>query len=412
MGRDVGSVILLGADSPIGLTVVRELGLRGVVVHAIGRHPDAIGLKSRFASATYVRSGSPRDWACLIRSIYRATGARHVMAVGETDIAFLNAHFRGDPEIVPLVAEADKMAIVLDKARCYEIASRLGIETPTVWHVDPDGDLDAQLTDVRLPIVLKWSNPHEVIGALRHNDLPLHKFEYFYDMPALKVALSAYRRAGSLPLVQAYCPGYGLGQMIFMYKGEPLLTFQHRRLHEWPPEGGISTLCESLPPDQHREQMALSVALLRTIGWEGAAMVEYRYDPAQNRFLLMEINGRFWGSQPLAFHAGAHFAWLTYAVLGRGEVPEIAPPTPGVRCRYVIPDVKRLLRILLQPGKIQDRSLHFDRWAEVANLCRYLSGGSRPGHRETSYVWWTEDKGPFFADLRHAAKRFLCLRSA
>src|SRR5262249_28099013 len=142
-------------------------------------------------------------------------------------------------------------------------------------------------------------------------------------------------------------------------KGEPLLTFQHRRLHEWPPEGGSSTLCESLPHHQHRKQMDLSIALLREIGWEGAAMVEYRYDPAHDRFVLMEINGRFWGSQPLAFHAGAQFGWLTYSVLGRRVVPDISPPKVGVLCRYLIPDIKRLLRIVFQPGKIQDRSLRF-----------------------------------------------------
>lgn len=406
MGQDAGSAILLGADSPIGLTIVRELGLHGVEVHAIGSRADAIGLRSRYARQAYVRTGSKADWAALIRGIGKKTGARHILAVGESDIAFLNEHFRDDPMMVPLVPTAEKMAIVLDKARCYRIAGRLGIETPVVWELG-GGDLDAQLSQVRLPVVLKWANPHEVVDLLSRNGLPCHKFEYFYDLPALRTALQRYRSVGVMPLVQSYCPGHGLGQMIFLHGGRPLLTFQHRRLHEWPPEGGVSTLCESLSPDQHREQMAKSVALLTEIGWQGAAMVEYRYDPAHNRFVLMEINGRFWGSQPLAFHAGAHFGWLTYAVLGQGTVPETALPKARVRCRYLIPDIKRLLRILFQPSKIQDRSLRFDRMGEIGNLLRYFLGRSQLAHPETSYVWWSEDRGPFFADLRHAARRAL-----
>ena len=407
MPDDAGSAILLGADSPIGLTIIRELGLHGVAVHAIGSRPDAIGLRSRFVTAAYVRAGAKRDWAALIRSIHAATGARHILAVGETDITFLNEYFRDDPVLAPLVPTADKMAIVLDKARCYRIAADLGIETPTVWNVDTSGDLDAQLAEVRLPVVLNWANPHDVVARLESNGLTLHKFEYFYDLPGLKTALQRYRQVGVMPLVQAYCPGYGLGQMVFMHDGQPLLAFQHRRLHEWPPEGGFSTLCESLSPQQHAEQMALSVALLRAIGWEGAAMVEYRYDPAHNRFLLMEINGRFWGSQPLAFHAGAHFGWLTYEVLGRGLAPHVPQPKGRIRCRYAIPDIKRLLRILFQPGKIQDRSLRFDRMTEIGNLWGYFLGRSDPAHRETSYVWWAEDRGPFLADMRHAAGRVL-----
>src|SRR5690606_28748671 len=96
------------------------------------------------------------------------------------------------------------------------------------------------------------------------------------------------------------------------------LCFQHERLHEWPPEGGVSTLCRSVPLERHQEQMAKSVALLVSLGWSGPAMVEYRYDPGRGRYVLMEINGRFWGSQPLAYHCGAHFAWEGYrrAVLG------------------------------------------------------------------------------------------------
>ena len=108
---------------------------------------------------------------------------------------------------------------------------------------------------------------------------------------------------------------------------------------------------------------------------------------------------------PLAFHAGAQFGWLTYTVLGQGIVPDFASPRAGVRCRYLIPDIKRLLRILLQPGRIQDHSLKFDRIAEVSNVCRYFLGNG-----ETSYVWWRRDPGPFCADMGHAALRLMGLR--
>ncbi len=405
MGQGVGSAIILGADTPIGLTLIRELGLNGVEIYAIGSRPDAIGLRSRYVKQGYVRSDSKAEWAALIRAIGQKTGARHILAVSESDIAFLNAHFRDDPLMLPLVPRAEEMAIVLDKARCYQLAAEIGNETPTVWGLNGQGDLKAQLGQVQLPVVLKWPNPHVAVDLLRAHGLPCHKFEYFYDLTALECTLRKYRSAGVMPLVQSYCPGYGVGQMVFLHKGEPLLVFQHRRLHEWPPEGGSSTLCESLPPQEHREQMALSVALLRKIGWEGAAMVEYRYDPARTRLVLMEINGRFWGSQPLAFHAGAHFGWLTYAALGHGIVPEFASPQAGVRCRYLIPDIKRLLRILLQPGRIQDHSLRFDRMAEIRNVCRYYFG-----NEETSYVWWRRDPGPFFADMGHAMLRLMGLR--
>lgn len=62
--------------------------------------------------------------------------------------------------------------------------------------------------------------------------------------------------------------------------------------------GGFSSVCDALPLSEHQALQAQSVALLRAIGWEGVAMVEYRFDPATGTAVLMEINGRFWGSYP------------------------------------------------------------------------------------------------------------------
>lgn len=49
-------------------------------------------------------------------------------------------------------------------------------------------------------------------------------------------------------------------------------------------------------------------------------MVEYRFDSKSQRAVLMEINGRYWGSFPLAVHCRAGFAFLAYSVQGLGKV--------------------------------------------------------------------------------------------
>ena len=43
-----------------------------------------------------------------------------------------------------------------------------------------------------------------------------------------------------------------------------------------------------------------SLSLLRAIGREGIAMVEFKHDRHAQRPLLMEVNGRYWGSIGLA----------------------------------------------------------------------------------------------------------------
>ena len=112
-----------------------------------------------------------------------------------------------------------------------------------------------------------------------------------------------------------------------MRRGEPLLLFQHRRIREYPISGGVSTCCESMPLDPKLRDW--SVALLKAMNWDGVAMVEFRYDEASGRAVLLEVNGRFWGSLPLAVHAGCDFPYEFYrSSVGRTALrrpPRIEP---------------------------------------------------------------------------------------
>lgn len=129
-------------------------------------------------------------------------------------------------------------------------------------------------------------------------------------------------------------------------------------------------------------------------------MVEYRHDPATGRTALMEINGRFWGSLPLACWCGAGFALLTYAVLGNGELPDLPPPRTDLRCRVMGVELKRLARILFRPGAIRDRRFPIRPVREIAD---FIGDTLRPNVRY--YVFAADDPLPFLRDIVNAVVR-------
>ena len=51
--------------------------------------------------------------------------------------------------------------------------------------------------------------------------------------------------------------------------------------------------------------------------YTGVAMLEFRKNFDKNESVLIEINGRFWGSLPLAVAAGADFPYYLYQLSGR-----------------------------------------------------------------------------------------------
>ena len=113
-----------------------------------------------------------------------------------------------------------------------------------------------------------------------------------------------------------------------MVEGRPLAAFQHRRLREVPPTGGASSLRESMPVDP--VLLDHTVRLLGPLGWTGLAMAEFKVGRAGPR--LMEINGRIWGSLPLAVRSGMDFpARLAEALLGAG-----AQPVEGCHSDYAV----------------------------------------------------------------------------
>lgn len=389
--------IVLGLETQIGLCVVRELGRAGVHVIGVTHEATAIGLRSRYLAEGLVVS-EPRGEA-LVRTI-RALGERYgscpLLAISEANLGWLSGRRDSFGRVSPVLPDPAALRTVLDKQATLDAARAVGIRTPVSIQPHEGWQLDDLLAHCRLPVVLKWSDPNAVAPRLAESGLPLLKAEYVHRPAELETALERYSAIKQWPLIQEYCPGYGLGQFFLMHEGRALRRFQHRRVAEWPPEGGFSSVCDGVSLDEHVELQERSIALLQAIGWEGVAMVEYRYDPARGEARLMEINGRFWGSFPLAYHSGAGFALLSYRQAAGLPLDELAAPRSDLRCRMVATELKRLVRIVLQPGRIADPTFPVEPWRELG---RFFLDFLRPKVRY--YVWSWDDPRPFFTDLRN-----------
>ena len=384
-------VLVLGADSPIGLTVVRELGARGLTVIAHGRSDRALGRFSRYASSFLLDTRPLVTW---LPGYAAEHGLGAVMAVSEGHLIELAALHGELGTCRVLSPDAERLGLVLDKARTFDAARKLGIAVPGDWQPKLDEDHKARAAQLAYPVAIKWADPNAVQAGLVAAGIALEKVEYAADAVQLTAVLSRYDALGQWPLVQQYCPGYGLGQMLHMEGGKASLRFQHRRLREFPPSGGVSSFCASVPLNLHAAQMAQSEALLAALGWAGPAMVEYRFDAATGTYWLMEINGRLWGSIPLAWHCGVQFAWETYRCGVLGERGGQGPYRQG-RARYVIPDAKRTVMVL------RDGTLPLGQ--RFAAFARFWLDFLDP--RVRYYVWSLRDPGPFFGDMAGIVRR-------
>ncbi|MBC7680699.1 MAG: carboxylate--amine ligase, partial [Ferruginibacter sp.] len=300
--------IVLGLETQIGLGLVRELGRAGVPVVGIAVAADAIGLSSRYLARKLVVA-QPRSPALIaaIVALGEELGPCCLMAVSEVNLDWLAQHQGEFGKVRPIVPSPETLAMVLDKQRTLQAAREVGVAVPETAEPASMAEAEALAANFPFPAVLKWKDPNAVARKLGAAGLALHKAEYVYTPAEFLAAAARYQPVGEWPMVQAYCPGTGLGQFFYMHKGESLRRFQHLRIAEWPPEGGFSSVCDAVPLDRHQALQEKSIALLRHIGWEGVAMVEYRWESATGSAVLMEITGRYWGSYPLAVQCGVDF---------------------------------------------------------------------------------------------------------
>ena len=400
-------VIVLGVDTPIGVAILRDLGSHHHQVTGIGRSKSSIGFASRHCHHPVVREKSDIDLIVQLQTLANQFPNAALIAISEHDNLLLNRYRRElEPHLRVLVPSQEMLEQVLDKSRCNRLAQAVGIRVPDSFEPRTIEEIEQHAGLLTYPRVLKWADPNSVGQALERAGLTEHKCQYAHDAQDLIEKLAPYAKIGRFPLVQEYCPGQGIGQMFLVRDGQIALEFQHQRLHEWPPEGGVSTLCKSLPLSAHEACRKRSVALLEALQWNGVAMVEYRYDQATDTYYFMEINGRFWGSLPLAIAAGVPFAAALVASSVENTPKLTQPLYTSLYCRFMIPELRRLARLMFQPKAIQDPYYNYSR---VRELGKFFLLFFRP--RTRYYLFSVSDPGPFLTDLKNILLKLIPHRS-
>ena len=370
---DRGSVPVLvpQAGSLGAVGVIRSLGRAGYPVHACAESAEALGLHSRYArSARLQPSPASEEFLPWVRETVRALGIRAIVP----SESFLLGLRPGLGEFRHLLPFFDPALLQLAFSKADLVSALEGDQhLPPSLVVEGEAPPVERLAALGRPLWLKADAVHGRGGApsrvLRVDDPAMARAE-------LAPWLRHYRRV----LVQGHVPGNGVGVFFLMVNGHPRARFAHRRLHEVPHTGGVSSFRESVRfPDL--EAHALSV--LRRIGWNGVAMLEYRRDPATRDFRLVELNARFWGSLHLALAAGVDFPRLLLDAWLGGREPEPSW-SPGVRCRQTIPGEVRHVWSVLRDGGLS-------RPDKLGAVARFAWLTLDP--RIHSDLWWPGDRG-------------------
>lgn len=378
-------VLILGASPRISLPVARSLYRHGIPVEIASFQPEECEIRSRAVCEFHrlpPRQADPVAFPNALLALIRKKGFDSIFAAGDPSLASLADYYDELSALVKIGCPPPRsVERVLNKSMTLEAAQGCGIRVPFTRRVTGPADLASVSSELPFPLVVK----PEKKGAAA-----VSRVFYFHNLPELSQAFQS--RGWTSVLLQEFCPGVGVGIEILIHDGDCVAKFQHRRLKEAPATGGVAVVAISEEPDP--ELVRISMTLLRALEWEGIAMVEFRVDRETGSCVLMEVNGRYWGSVSLPIMAGVNFPLYHWQIL-HGETPTVPPEyLVGMRWRWSPGLLDRMQSMLSRkservfPTPLKTREL-LTTWVDFS-----------PQVREALWSW--NDPLPFFTEVGRA----------
>jgi hypothetical protein len=330
------------------LAAIRSLGRAGYRVHAASPQADAIGLASRFASArTLCPAFRDPTYAHWLRDYVSRQGIGAIVPGGAFLLA-IEPLFEEFRHLLPIAQDRRIVYRALSKVQVFEAfrdapaSLRLLEHHPRSLVVGRESlpicaaDV-AQLSDT---VYLKADARHAIAAK---DDLLCGPLRPSAAADAARQALRTYRKV----LLQEGVEGRQAGVTLLMNaRGEALAANCFVDVHHEPTRRGTMSLRRTW---QNPCLVDDALRRLRHLGWQGAAMLEYRVRESDGSFDFIELNPRYWQSLHLDLLAGIDFPRLQMAWFEGRSLPSPATPRDVV-CGDLWPgEISRMLEIWRSP---------------------------------------------------------------
>ncbi len=313
---DGPQAVVVGLDTMQGLQAARILAGHGVAVIGIasdGSHhacrtnvcervivaPSRSELMASLAAIGESASEKPVLFPCLDGKVLTVSRARDE----------LSQWFH----IVLPPPEAVEM--LMDKSAFYRYAMEQGFPIPPTHILGPEDDVSAIADDLDYPVALK--------PAYRTSTWTANTTEKAFKIETRAELEECFERCRTWAdelIVQRWVTG-GVSDLYscncyFGVDGELLATFVAKKLRQWPPDTGQSSLGVECRDDVVLNE---SIRLLSSVDYRGLGYVEMKRDSGTGEYFIVEPNiGRPTGRSAIAEAGGVSLLYTMYCdAIGR-----------------------------------------------------------------------------------------------
>jgi len=430
----ITKAIILDGHLKSALSAVRSLGAKGAQITTAAERGTAMALYSCYTARHFVYSSplsAPQAFVRTIINMAQNIGDMPVIyAFSDETFLLISKHRKEIQKYATLLLSSEEsIEIAFNKKKTLALAKKLNIsrtkpiqglplDNKPVQELPLDNKpvqglpLDNTPLDnisscaISYPVVIKpqsscvWKDGVGVKGTA----------EYVFSDGELYARASAlYEKTGQHPLIQTFVKGgeYGIGMLCC--KGEIVAQVAHKRIRSFSPTGGAAVVKQTICNAKIAYEMESAARkIIKELKWDGVIMIEFKNDEKDKKLKLMEINGRFWGSLPLAIFAGVDFPYLFFqqagGIIDAHDIVKNGALTiqcqPNIISRHFLGDCHNLLITLFSKNKM--RKILFPKRIVACYAFFALFTGQKYD------VFSLTDLKPFFMEIIDIIRKRIC----
>lgn len=385
--NDLSGAVVVGLDCVTGLQTARILAGRGIPVIGIAEDPNHFACRTRVCQSILYADTHTDEFIVSLEEL-APTLCHPAVLYPCTDLAVLQIsrqRERLEPQYHVVLPPGDVIETLMDKARFYEHCEREGLPIPRTRLLRSSEDAADAAEALRFPLIVK--------PPMRSLEWEAQGFSKVYrvgtpeELITLYGLLSPWAEAlaaqewvegGDSELFSCNC--------YFDRSSRPLAAFVARKIRQWPPHAGTSSLGEECRNDVVLYE---TLRLFEGVGFRGLGYVEMKRDHRTGEHFMLEANvGRPTGRSAIAELGGVELLYAQYCdTLGLPLPDGLEQRFRGTKWIYLRHDVQSALSYWWH-GQLTLRA-----WAS-----------SWRGIKSDA-VFSLRDPAPFWADLWQTAKR-------
>ena len=390
LGGHKPNAIIVGLDGMNGIQTARILAGHGIPVIAIATDPEHYCCRTKVCERILFADTASEAFIETLEALGPQLSEKAVLfPCYDMNVLLISRHRHRLEKWYHVILPAPEVVeMMMNKDSFYAYAQENGFPIPRTRFLQSRADAEQAAEILTFPCALK---PPVSAVPEWEKQCKLKAFRVSDAEELLAIYDCYHTLVGSL-IVQEWIEGsssclYSCN-CYFDANSEPVVTFIARKLRQWPPETGESSLGEECRDDTVLEE---TVRLFKSVSYRGLGYVEMKCDERTGAYYIMEPNiGRPTGRSAIAEAGGVELLYTMYCDALGWPLPENRVQQYG-DVKWV--HLRRDFQSALYHWRRGDLSL--GEWR------RSLQG------RKTYALYSGRDLGPFLGDWQRAARLFL-----